>query len=88
MSRFQSLRSFKQRYGVPRHGHQVCVRVALARQMLLDGLSVAHASASAASQIQAIFPAISNARGRQSQGLCPFWPRQVATPATSCDARK
>ena len=45
MNRFQVLRSFRRRYGLPPHAYQLCVRIGLARQMLIDGLNVTQASA-------------------------------------------
>lgn len=45
MSRFQVLRSFRRRYGLTPHAYQLCLRVALARQMLVEGFSVTQASA-------------------------------------------
>jgi AraC-like DNA-binding protein len=37
LSRFQALRAFKRRYGLPPHAYQLCMRVSLARRMLVDG---------------------------------------------------
>jgi AraC-like DNA-binding protein len=37
LSRFQALRAFKRRYGLPPHAYQLCVRVTLARKLLLEG---------------------------------------------------
>jgi AraC-like DNA-binding protein len=45
MSRFQVLRSFQARYGLPPHAYQLCVRVARARKLLKDGSRVAEVSA-------------------------------------------
>jgi AraC-like DNA-binding protein len=45
MSRFQVLRAFKRRYGVPPHAYRLCIQVGLARQLLVDGSSVADAAA-------------------------------------------
>lgn len=41
LSRFQALRAFKQRYGLPPHAYQVCLRVSHARRLLRDGASPA-----------------------------------------------
>jgi AraC-like DNA-binding protein len=46
MSRFQALRAFKQRYGLPPHAYQVCSQLGYARTLLRNGHSaaeVAHA---------------------------------------------
>ena len=37
LSRFQALRAFKRRYGLPPHAYQLCLRVSRARALLLDG---------------------------------------------------
>lgn len=37
LSRFQALRAFKRRYGLPPHAYQLCLRISRARQMLLAG---------------------------------------------------
>jgi len=41
LSRFQALRAFKQRYGLPPHAYQLCVRIGHARRLLLDGVPAA-----------------------------------------------
>jgi len=41
LSRFQALRAFKRRYGLPPHAYQLCLRVARARALLLDGAAPA-----------------------------------------------
>ncbi len=45
VSRFQALRSFKKRYGLPPHAYQLCVRIGLARRLLCEGRNVAHVAA-------------------------------------------
>jgi AraC-like DNA-binding protein len=45
MSRFQVLRSFQARYGLPPHAYQLCVRIARARGLLKNGHRVAEVSA-------------------------------------------
>lgn len=37
LNRFQALRAFKRRYGLPPHAYQLAVRLGLARRMLIDG---------------------------------------------------
>ncbi|HYQ43564.1 MAG TPA: AraC family transcriptional regulator [Polyangiaceae bacterium] len=37
LSRFQALRAFKQRYGLPPHAYQLCLRMHQARRLLLEG---------------------------------------------------
>ena len=41
LSRFQALRAFKRRYGLPPHAYQLCLRVARARSMLNAGAAPA-----------------------------------------------
>jgi AraC-like DNA-binding protein len=41
LSRFHALRAFKQRYGLPPHAYQLCLRVYHARRLLLDGAPAA-----------------------------------------------
>jgi len=45
LSRFQALRAFKRHYGLPPHAYQVCLRVARARSLLLQGASAADVAA-------------------------------------------
>jgi AraC-like DNA-binding protein len=37
LSRFQALRAFKRRYGLPPHAYQLCLRICKARRLLLAG---------------------------------------------------
>ncbi|MEI9952563.1 MAG: AraC family transcriptional regulator [Pseudomonadota bacterium] len=37
LSRFQALRAFKRRYGLPPHAYQLCLRITRARRLLLAG---------------------------------------------------
>src|SRR6478735_3621872 len=41
LGRFQALRAFKQRYGLPPHAYQLCLRMNHARRWLLDGVPAA-----------------------------------------------
>jgi len=41
LSRFQALRVFKQRYGLPPHAYQLCLRMSHARQLLREGAAAA-----------------------------------------------
>jgi AraC-like DNA-binding protein len=41
LSRFHALRAFKQRYGLPPHAYQLCLRMNHARRLLLEGTSAA-----------------------------------------------
>jgi AraC-like DNA-binding protein len=41
LSRFQALRAFKQRYGLPPHAYQLCLRMGHARRLLLEGAPAA-----------------------------------------------
>jgi AraC-like DNA-binding protein len=45
LSRFQALRAFKQRYGLPPHAYQLCLRVGHARRLLLEGAPAAEVAA-------------------------------------------
>lgn len=45
LSRFQALRVFKQRYGLPPHAYQLCLRIGHARRLLLDGAPAADVAA-------------------------------------------
>ena len=45
LSRFQALRAFKQRYGLPPHAYQLCLRIGHARRLLLDGAPAADVAA-------------------------------------------
>lgn len=41
LSRFHALRAFKQRYGLPPHAYQLCLRMNQARRLLLEGAPAA-----------------------------------------------
>jgi AraC-like DNA-binding protein len=41
LSRFQALRAFKKRYGLPPHAYQLCLRMSHARRLLLEGAPAA-----------------------------------------------
>lgn len=45
LSRFQALRAFKRRYGLPPHAYQLCLRISHARRLLLEGASAADVAA-------------------------------------------
>lgn len=45
LSRFQALRAFKHRYGLPPHAYQLCLRISHARRLLLQGESAADVAA-------------------------------------------
>jgi AraC-like DNA-binding protein len=45
LSRFQALRAFKQRYGLPPHAYQLCLRMSQARSMLRQGAPAADVAA-------------------------------------------
>jgi len=45
LSRFQALRAFKRRYGLPPHAYQLCVRIGFAQRALLSGVSAATVAA-------------------------------------------
>lgn len=42
LTRFQALRSFKRRYGLPPHAYQMAMRLGQARRMLAEGAAPAH----------------------------------------------
>ena len=45
LSRFQALRAFKQRYGLPPHAYQLALRIGHARKLLREGASAADVAA-------------------------------------------
>ena len=45
LNRFEALRAFKKRYGLPPHAYQLCLRVHHARDLLLEGASPADVAA-------------------------------------------
>jgi AraC-like DNA-binding protein len=45
MSRFQVLRVFKRRYGLPPHSYQLCVKIAIARKLLGEGHTISDIAA-------------------------------------------
>jgi len=45
LSRFEALRAFKKRYGLPPHAYQLCLRIDHARRLLLEGAAAADVAA-------------------------------------------
>ncbi|HEY0468097.1 MAG TPA: helix-turn-helix domain-containing protein, partial [Polyangiaceae bacterium] len=45
LSRFEALRAFKKRYGLPPHAYQLCLRIGHARRLLLEGAPAAEVAA-------------------------------------------
>ncbi len=45
LSRFEALRAFKKRYGLPPHAYQLCLRIGHARRLLLEGAPAADVAA-------------------------------------------
>lgn len=45
LTRFEALRVFKKRYGLPPHAYQLCLRISHARQLLLEGAPAADVAA-------------------------------------------
>src|SRR5882724_2636683 len=45
LSRFEALRAFKRRYGLPPHAYQLCLRISHARRLLLEGAPAADVAA-------------------------------------------
>jgi len=45
LSRFQALRAFKQRYGLPPHAYQLALRIGHARKLLREGATAADVAA-------------------------------------------
>jgi len=45
LTRFEALRVFKKRYGLPPHAYQLCLRISHARQLLLEGAAAADVAA-------------------------------------------
>ncbi|HEX3852428.1 MAG TPA: AraC family transcriptional regulator [Polyangiaceae bacterium] len=45
LSRFEALRAFKKRYGLPPHAYQLCLRINHSRRLLLEGVSPADVAA-------------------------------------------
>jgi AraC-like DNA-binding protein len=45
LSRFEALRAFKKRYGLPPHAYQLCLRINYSRRLLLEGASPADVAA-------------------------------------------
>ena len=46
LTRFEALRVFKKRYGLPPHAYQLCLRISRARRLLLDGAAAADVASS------------------------------------------
>jgi AraC-like DNA-binding protein len=75
LSRFQVLRAFRTRYGLPPHAYQLCSRIAHARTMLRNGLTPTEVSAQCGFADQSHF-------GRHFNRLMGVTPAQYAR---ACD---
>ena len=80
LNRFQALRSFKKRYGLPPHAYQLCLRVTRARRMLLEGAPPADVAAHCGFVDQSHF----NRHFKRIMGVTPM---QYVASFTSSKAR-
>jgi AraC-like DNA-binding protein len=100
LSRFQALRSFKRRYGLPPHAYQLCLKVSLARRLLQGGYSSTEVAATCGFADQSHFgrvfkrsvgmtpasygTAVANTNGSTSSGT---WPVSIDQVLAQSDSR-
>ena len=77
LSRFQALRAFKQRYGLPPHAYQLCLRIAHAQSLLRQGAAAAEVALRCGFADQSHF----NRHFKRLNGVTPMQYARAATPA-------
>jgi len=77
LSRFQALRAFKQRYGLPPHAYQICVRIGRAMTLLRDGASAAEVAATCGFADQSHF----TRHFKRLNGVTPMQYARAETPS-------
>jgi AraC-like DNA-binding protein len=83
LSRFQVLRTFKRRYGLPPHAYQLSVRVARARQLLVMGMTPADVAAECGFVDQSHF----TKHFRRFLGVTPMAYAKAAPGGTAASSR-
>jgi AraC-like DNA-binding protein len=77
LSRFQALRAFKQRYGLPPHAYQLCLRMSQARRLLQNGAPAADVALSCGFADQSHF----TRHFKRFNGVTPMQYALADTPA-------
>lgn len=81
LSRFQALRAFKRRYGLPPHAYQLCLRMNHARRLLLEGASAADVAVRCGFADQSHF-------NRRFKGFFGVTPMRYARAPSAVSARE
>jgi AraC-like DNA-binding protein len=79
LTRFEALRAFKKRYGLPPHAYQLCLRISHARRLLLEGGSAADVAARCGFADQSHF----TRHFKRLSGVTPMQYANARTPAKS-----
>jgi AraC-like DNA-binding protein len=78
LSRFQALRAFKQRYGLPPHTYQLCLRIAQAQSLLRQGAAAADVAHRCGFADQSHF----TRHFKRQSGVTPMQYARAAVPAS------
>ncbi len=79
LTRFEALRAFKKRYGLPPHAYQLCLRISQARTLLLEGASAADVAARCGFADQSHF----TRHFKAFNGVTPMQYARAHTPSAS-----
>lgn len=87
LTRFQALRAFKRRYGVPPHTYQLAVRVGLSASLLTRGASVTHVAHEMGFTDQSHFTRHFKRLWRVTPGSYAARARAIPPPPPSCTTK-
>ena len=79
LTRFEALRAFKKRYGLPPHAYQLCLRIGHARTLLLEGVQAADVAARCGFADQSHF----TRHFKRFHGVTPMQFARAHTPSAS-----
>jgi AraC-like DNA-binding protein len=79
LSRFEALRAFKKRYGLPPHAYQLCLRISHSRRLLLEGAPAADVAARCGFADQSHF----TRHFKRFNGVTPMQYAHAHTPSAS-----
>jgi AraC-like DNA-binding protein len=79
LSRFEALRAFKKRYGLPPHAYQLCLRINHARRLLLEGAPAADVAARCGFADQSHF----TRHFKRLNGITPMQYARAHTPSAA-----
>jgi AraC-like DNA-binding protein len=82
LSRFQALRAFKKRYGLPPHAYQLCLRVSHARRLLREGAPAADVAVRCGFADQSHF----TRHFKRFSGVTPMQYARSRAPSSECSS--